>query len=208
MPCRRTLLALGALSVLSRSYGQGAPKDGAQFTTLKSPKPTAEPGKVEVLEFFSYGCPHCFAFEPALEPWRSHLPADVAFRRMPVPFLANAPNFQRTYFALEALGQLDRAHRKVFDAVHLQHKSLATPAEIADVVAAAGVDRAKFLDAFNGFTMQANVARANAAAKDYDIESVPTLVVGGRYVTSPAQAGGTEQALATVDQLVQRLRKL
>jgi protein dithiol oxidoreductase (disulfide-forming) len=208
MHSRRFILSLTTIAFGSAAHAQrAAPREGEQFSVLKSPQPAAVPGKVEVLEFFSYACPHCFEFDPVLEKWRAQLPSGVAFRRIPVPFLNNYAHFQRAYFALEMLGQLGAAHTRLFEAVHRERKSMGTAEAIADVVASAGVDRTKFLDAFRSFGMNSLLSRAGSATSDYEIDGVPTLAVGGRYLTSPAQARGLQPALSTAEFLVQKALK-
>lgn len=208
MSSRRSFLTLSVLAFATDTQAQRAlPREGEQFTVLKTPQPPSVAGKVEVLEFFSYACPHCFDFDPTLEKWRSRLPAEVSFRRVPVSFLSNHENFQRAYLALETLGQVNPAHARLFDAVHREHKVLSSPEAIAEVVAAAGVDSAKFLSTFKSFGMPALLSKATAATSAYEIDGVPTLAIGGRYLTSPAQAGGVQQALATADFLLQKVRK-
>lgn len=207
MLLRRSFLTLSALAAASTHAQRAAPREGQQYRALKHPQPGAAPGRVEVLEFFSYACPHCFDFDPVLEKWRAQLPADVAFRRVPVPFLNNHANFQRAYLALELIGKVEPAHARLFDAVHREHRALATPESIAELVASVGVDSAAFLGAFRSFGMGALVAKATAATDAYEIDGVPTLAVGGRYLTSPAQAGGHQQALAAAGFLIQQLRK-
>lgn len=197
-----------ALSLPQRAAAQGAaPVEGAQFTRLEPSVPPQIAGKIEVLEFFSYACPHCNAFEPTLDAWVKKLPADVAFQRVPVPFLMNAESFQRTYYALQTLGQLDVLQRKVFTAVHVEHARLDKPADIAALVAKNGVDATKFLDVFNSFSVANSVSKAKRMTAAFRIDGVPTLAVQGRYLTSPGQAGGPEGALAVADFLIQRARK-
>ena len=186
---------------------QGGPVEGAQYARVEPPVPPGAGAKIEVLEFFSYACPHCSAFEPVLDPWVKKLPADVAFRRVPVPFLMNAENFQRTYFALETLGQVDAMHRKIFTAVHVDRMHLDKPEEIAAFMAKNGIDSAKFLAAFSSFSVATSVTRAKKLTAEYKLDGVPTLAVQGRYVTSPGQAGSSERALAVADFLMQRSRK-
>ncbi|MEO8297062.1 MAG: thiol:disulfide interchange protein DsbA/DsbL [Burkholderiales bacterium] len=189
--------------------------EGQHYQHFSPPLPVSAPaGKVEVIEFFSYACPHCHAFEPALDAWVKKLPADVVFRRIPVPFLFNAENFQRLYFSLEALGQVDGVHAKVFTAVHRDKKLLNRPEEIADFVAQAGVDRAKFLGAFNGFGMGAKLAQAKTQMERYKLDGVPMLGIHGRFATSPSMVGGAmpegesqTRALALTEQLINRVRK-
>ena len=187
------------------SQGPG-PVEGKDFTRLEPPQPVREPGKVEVLEFFSYACPHCSAFEPTLDNWARQLPADVVFRRVPVPFLMNAENFQRTYYALESLGLVPTVQQKIFRAIHIDRLRLEKPEDIAAFVGKNGGDEAKFLAAFKSFSVATSVSRAKKAMADYKVESVPLLVVNGRYVTSPSMAGGATQSLAVADQLIQRSR--
>jgi len=196
-----------ALSLAVPAWSQGAPAEGTQFTKIDPPVPSTAQGKVEVLEFFSYACPHCSAFEPTLEAWVKKLPADVAFRRVPVPFLMNAETFQRTYYALESLGLVDTMQRKIFAAVHVDRVRLDSPNDVAALVAKNGGDSAKFLDAMKSFGVANGVTRAKKMTADYRIESVPSIAVQGRFVTSPAQAGSPEKALQVTDFLIQRARK-
>ena len=196
-----------ALGMAAPSWSQGAPAEGTQFTKIDPPVPTQAPGKVDVLEFFSYACPHCNAFEPSLDAWAKKLPADVAFRRVPVPFLMNAELFQRTYFALESLGMVDAMQRKIFAAVHVDRVRLDSANDVAALVAKNGGDSAKFLDAMKSFGVANGVTRAKKMTADYKIDSVPSIAVQGRFVTSPAQAGSPEKALQVADFLIQRSRK-
>ena len=196
------------LSFAPTAHAQaGAPVEGRHFTLVEPPVPPIVPNKIEVLEFFSYGCPHCSAFEPTIEAWAKKIPADVAFHRVPVPFLANAENFMRTYYALETMGQVNALQRKVFAAVHVDRERLDKPSDIVALVNKNGVDGAKFLDVFNSFSVASSVTRAKKLAAAYKLEGVPAITVQGRYATSPSQAGGQEQALAVADFLIQRARK-
>ena len=199
---------LGAtLWPLAPAWSQGAtPVEGKDFARIEPPQPVREPGKIEVLEFFSYACPHCSTFEPALDNWARQLPGDVVVRRVPVPFLMNAENFQRTYYALESLGLVPALQQKIFRAIHIDRQRLEKPEDIAAFVGKNGGDEAKFLAAFKSFSVATSVSRAKKAIADYKVESVPLLVINGRYVTSPSMAGGAPQSLAVADQLIQRSR--
>ena len=197
-----------ALSLARLAGAQGAaPTEGTHFTRVEPPVAPIVPGKIEVLEFFSYACPHCNAFEPSIGAWSKKLPADVAFHRVPAPFMMNAENFMRIYYALETMGQVDAMQRKVFAAVHVERKYLDKPADIAALMAANGLDGTKFMDVFNSFSVASSVTRAKKLAAAYKLDGVPTVTVQGRYATSPGQAGGAEQALAVADFLIQRSRK-
>jgi thiol:disulfide interchange protein DsbA len=192
--------------VPAAAQGSG-PVEGKDFTRVETPQPPSAPaGKVEVLEFFSYACPHCSSFEPTIEEWEKHLPPEVSFRRVPVTFLMNADNFMHTYYALETIGAVQAAQLKIFRAIHIDRQRLDTPENIAAFLGKNGVDAAKFLAAFKSFSVATSVSRAKKMMGDYKVESVPTLIVAGRWVTSPTQAGSQERALAVVDQLVQRAR--
>lgn len=200
-------IASASCAIALPAAAQGDPQEGAQFTRVEPPVPPAASGKIEVLEFFSYACTHCNAFEPSIEAWSKKLPADVAFRRVPVHFLMNAENFQRTYYALETLGQVDALNRKIFAAVHVDRLRLDKPDDIAALVGKNGGDAAKFLSAFNSFSVATSVTRAKKLTESYKLDGVPSMAVQGRYVTSPGQAGSAERALAVVDFLVGRARK-
>lgn len=206
------LLASGAgasmLLACAAAQGQTAvPVEGREYNRIDPPQPPANPSKIEVLEFFSYACPHCYAFEPIVSPWARTLPADVAFRRVPVNFLFNAENFARTYYALETTSLVDTMQAKVFAAIHVERQRLDKPEDIAAIVSKNGGDGAKFLAAFKSFSVATSVARAKKIQADYKIEAVPTLTIQGRYYTSPSQAGGGPQSLAVADALIDMVRK-
>jgi thiol:disulfide interchange protein DsbA len=198
---------LGSLWV-GATGAQGGPVEGTHFTRLAQPAPVSAPaGKIEVVEFFSYGCPHCFALEPTLEAWTKRLPADVVFKRVPVGFNALYENYQKIFFALEAMGQVEHMHRKVFNAIHQQRQRLDKEADIAAFMTANGVDGAKFIELYKSFGVQTKARQAQLLANAYKIEGVPAMGVQGRFVTSGSQAGSNERALAVTDVLVQGLRK-
>jgi thiol:disulfide interchange protein DsbA len=198
--------AASALAASGRAFAQ-APVEGKDFVAVETPQPPGVPaGKVEVLEFFSYACPHCSAFEPTIEAWEKQQPPEVVLRRVPVPFLMNADNFMHAYYALETMGAVQAMQLKIFRAIHIDRKRLEKGEEIAAFVGANGGDAAKFMAAFKSFSVNTSVTRATKMMADFKIDSVPTLIVQGRWMTSPSQAGTAERALTVVDQLVQRVR--
>ena len=204
------LLASGAgasLLLAASAVRAQAPVEGRDYSLIQPPQPPANAAKIEVLEFFTYACPHCNAFEPMVGPWARSLPADVAFRRVPVNFLFNADNFQRTYYALEAMGLVDQMQPKVFAAVHVERQRLDKPEDIAALVAKNGGDSAKFLAAFKSFSVATAVTKAKKLQADYKIEAVPALTIHGRYLTSPSQANGAPQSLAVADALIDKVRR-
>ena len=201
------LASLGATPIVVQAQAGGAPPENT-YVKLAQPVPTSAPaGKVDVIEFFWYGCPHCNAFEPMLDAWQKKLPADVAFRRVPVafreePYVAH----QRIFYALDEMKLVEQMHRKVFYAIHNDRQRLDKPADIAAFMTKSGIDGAKFLEHYNGFSMQAKLAQAAQLAKAYRIDGVPSIGVQGRYFTSPSVAGSPDAALAVADWLIQQSR--
>ncbi len=195
-------LAAFALTPLARAQGLA---EGRDYTKIEPPqRPGA--GKVEVLEFFSYACPHCFAFEATLQAWVKTLPADVVFKRVPVPFLFNAENFQRTYYALESMGLAESMSLKVFTAFHVEKQRLDKVEDIAALVGKNGGDAARFTAAFKSFSVATAVAKAKKMNGDYHIDGVPTLTVQGRWATSPSLVGDAARALQVSNVLIDMAR--
>lgn len=207
----RQLAGVGlGLAVAGRASAQGAPVEGTHYVKLSTPAPVTLPApdkKIEVVEFFSYACPHCSALEPLIEPWARKLPADVAFRQVPVGFSPVYLVLQKTYYALEELGQLPNLHRKIFAAIHQQSKRLGTEADITAFVVANGVDAAKFTEAYRGFGVNTKSSRAKQLSEAYKIDGVPALGIHGRYYTAASLAGTHERALAVADYLIQQARQ-
>ncbi len=192
-----TVLAVPPLAVWAQ-----APQEGRDFVRVAQPVPVPA-GKVDVVEFFGYWCPHCHAFEPMLDAWSRKLPAaQVSFRRMPVAFAAWQENYQRLYFALESLGLVDSLHRKVFNAMHVDKKRFDKDADVLSFAAANGADGEKIVAAMKGFSVGTKLRQAQTLAEGYKIEGVPTLGIQGRWMTSPSIAGGADRALATADALI------
>lgn len=212
---RRDFSALLATTPLAgTALAQGGPVDGRHYATLSQALPPT-PGKIEVVEFFWYGCPHCYAFEPAIEEWAKKLPADVAFRKVHVAFRANVKIHQRMFFALEALGKEAQLRPAIFAAMHQQGMALDDAKSQAKFLAPLGIDPAKYQDAYNSFGVVTKCQQAEKLSEAYQIDGVPTLGIGGRFRTSPAQAGGGQRlneadlgqkALQVADFLIQRVR--
>lgn len=200
------LAAMGGLGT-SLAHAQGGPVEGTHYMRLASPVPVSVPGKVEVLEFFMYSCPHCSQFEPTLEPWAKRLPADVAFRRVPVAFRPNLEIHQRLYYALEALGQLEALHAKAFAAIHVERKMMLKDEDVAAWAVANGLDGAKLLDAMKSFAVAGKVRAAKQTMEAYRVDGVPMLAIQGRWTTSASTAGSHEKALAVADYLIAQARK-
>ncbi|MDP1901746.1 MAG: thiol:disulfide interchange protein DsbA/DsbL [Rubrivivax sp.] len=207
MKRREFAIALGATSVLARpAWAASEPVEDKDFTRLPQPIPVALAGKVEVIEFFGYWCPHCATFEPKLDAWARALPADVNFRRVPVGWQDAQEPYQRMYFALEALGLLDTLHAKVFQAVQVDRLRLKKDADFLAFATTHGLDGAKLVAAANSAAVSARVRAANQLVTSYRVDGVPTLAVHGRFMTSPAMAGSAERALQVVDALIRQAR--
>jgi thiol:disulfide interchange protein DsbA len=203
-------LGLGttALSASLPALAQGAPVEGTHYVRLGSQAPVSAPaGKIEVIEFFWYGCPHCNAFEPTLDAWQKKLPADIAFRRVPVAFREIYAVHQQIFYALEAMGKVEAMHRRVFYAIHNDRQRLEKLDEIAALMEKNGVDKAKFIEVFNSFSVQTKAKQASRLAEAYKIDGVPAMGIHGRFFTSGTLAGSPEKALLVTDYLVQGLRK-
>ncbi len=205
-----SLLGAGAaaLALPGAAPAQGGPVEGRHYIRLTQPVPvSAPPGKIEVIEFFWYGCPHCAAFEPALEIWVRQLPDDVAFRRVPVAFRPEpyVPH-QRLFYALDSLGLVPSLQRKVFYAIHVERQRLDNPAEITAFATKNGVDPAKLMEAFNSFGTQARLKQADQLVDSYKIDGTPSIGVHGRFYTSGTLAGDNERSLLVTDFLLQKLR--
>jgi len=202
-----SLLAAGAAGASLSGIAQTVAAQEARFRTLKAPAPTdVEAGKIEVVEFFWFGCPHCYSLEPLINAWARGLPADVVFRRQHVPF--REVRHQQLYFTLQAMGQdNEKVLSAVFAAIHQQNRRMLDPKEIIEVLSPQGVDAKAFGEAYNSFGVKTKMQRANKLADAYNIDGVPALGVNGKYLTAPSLAGSNEAALRVVDELVARERK-
>lgn len=180
---------------------------GADFQLVDPRAPVDAPkGKIEVVEFFWYSCPHCNAFEPTMEAWLKKLPKDVAFKRVPVAFRDDFVPQQRLFYALEAMGLLDKLHTKVFEAIHVQKQRLARAEEIGPWIASQGVNEVKFMEQYNSFSATSKARRAVQLQDAYRIEGVPTLGIAGRFYTDGVLGKSMERALQITDALVAEVR--
>jgi thiol:disulfide interchange protein DsbA len=183
------------------------PEAGTDYQVLKTRAPVeAAPGKIEVVEFFWYGCPHCNAFEPMLASWVRKLPKDIVFRRSHVYFRDEYGPQQRLYYALESLGLVEQLHARVFNAIHVQKIDLSHAEAITAWVVKQGIDQAKFLAQYNSFAMATRAKRATQLQDSYKVEGVPALGVAGRYYTDGSMTGTMERALQVVEFLIAEVR--
>ena len=206
-------LAAPALAMLSTAtwmpaYAQALkPAEGTDYYVLDKPVAVDAPaGKIEVVEFFWYKCPHCNAFEPALEAWSKKLPKDVVLRRVPIAFQDSFAPLQRLFYSIEAMGLTAKLHSKVFNAIHIERLNLEKGDAIIEWVAQQGVDKAKFAEQFGSFSINSKATKATQLQNAYRVEGVPALGVAGRFYTDGQIAKSMDRALLVVDALVANLR--
>lgn len=183
-------------------------KEGKDFKRLDKPvAPDAPAGKVDVIEFFWYSCPHCNAFEPTLDAWVKAAPKDLSIRRVPVAFNATFVPQQKLFYTLEGMGKLDALHAKVFRAIHVEKAKLAKDDEILAWVTQQGVDAAKFKEVYGSFSVANQVRRASQLQDSYGVEGVPSMGVAGKYYTDGTMAGSMQTVLQVVEYLAATARK-
>ena len=209
---KRTFLSIAALCVAISISGLASAQstkieEGFDYRVLPVAQAVETKGKVEVIEFFWYGCPHCYDFEPELSAWLKRQPKDVTFKRVPVAFRDDFMPHSQLFYALEAMGKGEAMNEKVMYAMHKENKRLMTENEIADWVSSQGIDRNTFLATYRSFAVVSKARAARQLADAYRIDGVPTIVMQGRYVTSPSIAGTKAKAILVMDYLEQKIRK-
>ncbi|MGA7749766.1 MAG: thiol:disulfide interchange protein DsbA/DsbL [Gallionella sp.] len=186
-----------AISLLVSGAAFASAEVGKDYSLLNPPQPT-ETKKIEVLEFFFYGCSHCFHLHPLLSTWEKTMPKDVELTFVPTIFRDSWEPMAHTFFALETLGQRQQLHDALYRAWNEENMTLVDEDKIADFVAQHGVDRAKFIAAYDSFSVQSRVARAKQMIRSYGINGTPTLIVDGKYVIEGLQPEDTIRALKEV----------
>lgn len=182
-------------------------REGREYTVLNPPQQVENKGKIEVLEFFWYGCPHCYDFEPLLQKWLKALPKDVVFRRVPALFPGDKwLTDTKTYYTLEAMGLLEKMHQEVFDAIHIDRVRMNDENTLFAWMEKKGVDRKKFEDTFRSFAVQSKAQRSMQLSGAYGLDGVPALIVQGKYKPVPGASGSYGDVLVTVDKLIARVR--
>jgi thiol:disulfide interchange protein DsbA len=201
---RRSFLGVTVAAALAIGLPALAQTAGKDYTPISPAQPTDDPAKIEVLEFFSYGCPHCSDFHPVVSAWAARQPGDVVFKRVPITFGRAAwANLAKLYYSLEATGDLARLDGEVFKAVHNDRVNLFEEKAIVDWVARKGVDQKKFTDAFNSFGVMSKVKRGDQLAQAYKIQGVPAMAVDGKYLVGDM---GFKEKLAVADKLIAKAR--
>ncbi len=177
-------------------------KEGQHYSVLPAAIATQTGDKIEVLEFFWYGCPHCFQFEPYISKWEKTLPDNVRLIQVPPPLNPRWMVHTKTYYALELMGKVNEYHLAIFDAMHVKRKKLFTLPSIADYLATLGVDTGVFTDTYNSFAVEMRARKAMQLGQDYQVGGVPMMAVNGKYVITADQAGGYQQMLDIASYLV------
>ena len=202
----RALLVLLATVALASGTASAALVEGKNFKRLANPQPVETGKKIEVIEFFSYGCPHCAELEPHLDAWLEKAPQDVAFRRVPVMFQPRWGPLGKIYYTLDALGVESKLSPDVFKAVHGSGTALWDAPKFYDWAATKGLDRKKVEEVFTSFAIDGRMKRALQLAQQYTVQAVPTIVVDGKFVTSSSDVGTHAQLPPAIDELVAKAR--
>ena len=202
----RWLLALAVGVLVSAASAEAPLVVGKDYAVISPALQVDNPAKTELIEFFSYACPHCSELNPSLMKWADRLPTDVTFKRVPVSFNPFYQLMAKLYYTLEAIGELSRLDSAVFDAIHNKGLRLVDEKSIRDWVVAQGVDAKRFSDAFNSFGVDSKVKQANFLAQTAKIPGVPTLVVDGKYVVLGENARGFDGMLAVAGRVVDKAR--
>ena len=181
--------------------------EGIEYKRLAAPLPTGDANKVEVVELFWYGCPHCYRIEPDLKKWLKNKPANVVFVRVPGVFRPLWGFHAKVYYTAEVLGVLDKVHQPMFEAMHKQRRKMDTTEQVKALFAEHGVTAEQFDDAFNSFAVDAKVRRATDLTRRYGLEGVPALVINGKYLTDGVMAHGHDGMLKVTDYLISKESK-
>ncbi|SFI59332.1 thiol:disulfide interchange protein DsbA/DsbL [Nitrosomonas sp. Nm34] len=181
--------------------------EGRDYIVLATPQPTEDQRSIEVIEFFWYGCPHCYELHPHIDNWRKNAPKDVIFRYVPAIFRANWTPAAKTFYAMEALGITRELHDKVYKAIHRDKIDLSKEAVLFDWIEKQGIERAKFINAYNSFSVQNQVAKVSQMIRQYKLTGVPALVVEGKYITSGKMSGTPRDTIQVLNELIDKVRK-
>jgi thiol:disulfide interchange protein DsbA len=202
----RSLAVLLATALLGAGVARAELVEGKNYARLANPQPVETGKKIEVIEFFSYGCPHCAALEPYLDTWLAKQPPDVAFRRVPVMFQQRWVALAKIYYTLDALGVENKLSPDVFKAIHGTGTPMWDTKAFLDWAASKGLDRKKVEETFTSFAVDGKVKRAMQLAQQYQIQAVPTVIVDGKFVTSSDRVGTHANLPAALDELVAKAR--
>jgi thiol:disulfide interchange protein DsbA len=206
---KNLLLLIGLVPVLTIAAESEVPKEGVNYERLPVAIETRDPGKVEVVEVFSYACIHCKNFQPAVSAWHARAPEYVDFYQLPAAFDPTWAKLAQAFYAAEALGVTDQVHDLIFSGIHDRNLNLADPAELAKLFKdAAGIEPDKFNEVFNSFSVRSRVQQADARTRAYRVTGTPTMIVDGQFRVDARMAGGNDGMLRVVDYLVEQQKAL
>ena len=180
--------------------------EGRDYTVLLRPQPTESGKNIEVREFFWYGCPHCYKLHPYIKAWLKGVPKDVSFRYVPAIFRSSWVLGAKTFYALEVLGARGKLHEKIYDAIHIKKIDLTKEELLFNWIAKQGIDRKKFVDIYNSFSVGNRTSQSSQMSKKYALKGVPSLVVDGKYLVSGRMGGTPQDTIRTLDELIKKVR--
>jgi thiol:disulfide interchange protein DsbA len=190
-------------SIMAAAFQVGAAgfEEGKHYNAIE-PQATDTGDKIEILEFFWYGCPHCYSFEPYINAWKKNKPANVEFVRVPAIFRPDWEIQARTYYALSDMGKIEDVHIKIFEEIHKNRKRLFTREQMVSFLVKQGIDKDEFQKHYDSFSVESMVRKAKKKQQAFRISGVPTVVINGKYTTSGSMAGSYENLLKVMDQLI------
>ena len=200
-------ISLLLLLSLSLNIQAAAFSEGKHFSKIASPIATQTGDKVEILEFFWYGCPHCFSFEPTLQKWKQSLPGNVTFIRMPSPLNPRWMVHTKAFYTLQSMGEGEKHHQAIFSAMHVKKQKLFSKSAIADFLEKRGVNKQQFLSTFDSFAVEMRARQALQLGQQYKLSGVPMLTVNGKYTISAEQAGSYQGMINVANYLIKQESK-
>lgn len=204
---KKILITLAVLLCLPASLIAADYSPGNGYTLIKNPVRTANPNKIEVVEIFWYGCPHCFSLEPVTQAWSKNIADDVDFKFMPAVFGRSWQAHAKAYYVSELLGLQEKTHGAIFNAIHLDKRRLNSEDKLAEFFTQFGVSEANFKKQFDSFAVNSRLSQADAKIRAYGARSVPGLIVNGKYLVTAQSAGGNNKIYSVVDFLIEQERQ-
>lgn len=197
------LFCILLVSALARAGELTDISEGIEYQTLSNPQSVANPDKIEVIEFFSYACPHCYHLEPDVDQWLAKKTDKIEFIRIPAIFNKQWEAFARVYYTAEVFGIVDKVHGRIFDAIHGPGKKIKSIADLEAIFTEQGISPKEFEQTLTSFTVATKIQKAKAMTRKYGVDSVPMIFVQGKYKTSSSLANGHENVFKVVDYIIQ-----
>ncbi len=201
------LVLVLVFAFIAKTHAQAKIVEGKDYVVLSKPQSTDDNTKIEVLEFFWYGCPSCYSLHPHLKTWLMNLPSDVSFRYVPAILRANWASGAKIFYAIEAMSLTDTVNDKIYDAIHRDKIDLNNESVLFDWIEKQNIDRKKFENTYNSFAVQNQVAKSSQMVRQYQLNGVPALVINGKYLTSGGMSGTPQATIKTLEGLIEKVRK-